>query len=144
MQCRIPFLEVPAGLVATLRMHETEQEALRIDAAYVVDAFGDLDGVARPRHRERVLDAPAGIVMLEAIRHVLAVRIDESRAERVVVRADRQCENDEADEHRGQRGEQTTVHGVPSTRIRLPVDALCRIAMATRYPSESYQDFACS
>ena len=105
IRLRIPFLEMPAGLVAALRMHDAEQEALRIDAAHVVDAFRHLDGVARPRHRERVLDAPAGIVMLEAIRHVLAVRIDESRAERVVVRADRQRENDEAGEHRGQRGQ---------------------------------------
>ena len=144
MQFRIPFLEVPAGLIATLRMDETEQEALRIDAAHVVDSLGHLDGVARPRHFERVLDALAGIVMLEAVRHVLAVRVDESCAERVVVRADRQREDNEAGEHGGQRRQETTDHGVPSTRIRLPVDALCRIARATRYPSESYQDFACS
>ena len=32
----IPFLEMSTGLIATLRMDETKQEALRIDAAHVV------------------------------------------------------------------------------------------------------------
>ena len=82
--------------------------------------------------------------MLETVRSVDPFGIDEARAARVVVRRSGQRQDEEAAEKRGRRAIAPVDHAAPSTRSRLPVEALCRIAIATRYPSEAYQALACS
>ena len=82
--------------------------------------------------------------MFETVRGIGAFGIDEARPARVVVRRRGQGQEHEAAERRGPGPAAADAHGAPSTRIRLPFDALWRIAIATLYPSESYQALACS